>query len=57
MSTLNKQRGPITLAAAEAEQDRLFDRPPRPMSLALRRLLQQIAQQDAARPAQKRRAA
>lgn len=50
-------RGPITLTDAEAEQDRLFDRPPRPMSLALRRLLDRIAQQEAARPAQQRRAA
>ncbi len=38
----NKWRGlhgPITVEAAEAEKDRLFDRPPRPMSAATRALM------------------
>jgi hypothetical protein len=30
--------GPITAAAAEAERDRLFDRPARPLSTELARL-------------------
>lgn len=33
---------PITAAIAEAEQDRLFDRPPRPLSPELARLLAHI---------------
>ncbi len=57
-STLNKQRGPVTAEAAEAEPyaQRLFSRPPRPMSPCTRAAFARAEAEREGRKAEKRAA-